>query len=100
MAAFAVQAAARLSVICFEAHSMRFTVVTTGRFRLGRAFGFGLAAFFPDPAFGREQSNSTGGTRTRVATSFTGAHPKSEVQMTNDERMSKPEVRNRLGQRV
>ena len=29
--------------------------------------------FFPDPAFGREQSNSTGRTRTRMATSFTGA---------------------------
>jgi hypothetical protein len=29
--------------------------------------------FFPDTAFGREQSNSTGGTLTRVAASFTGA---------------------------
>ena len=36
--------------------------------------------FFPDSAFGREQSNSTGGTHTRVATSFTGAHPKNEVE--------------------
>jgi len=36
--------------------------------------------FFPDAAFGREQSNSTGGTRTRVATSFTGAHPNSEIK--------------------
>ena len=37
--------------------------------------------FFPDPAFGREQSNSTGGIRTRVATSFTGARPKTEVRV-------------------
>ena len=44
MAAFAVQVAARLSVICFEAHSMRFTVIATGQFSLRRAFGFGLAA--------------------------------------------------------
>jgi hypothetical protein len=32
---------------------------------------------FPDAAFGRQQSNSTGGTLTRVACSFTGASPKS-----------------------
>jgi hypothetical protein len=44
MAAFADQVAARLSVLCFEAHGMRFTFVTTGRFRLDHAFGFVLAA--------------------------------------------------------
>ena len=44
MAAFAVQVAARLSVIRFEAHSMTFTGVATGQFSLNRAFGFGLAA--------------------------------------------------------
>ena len=35
---------ARLSVIGLEAHSMKFTVVATGQFSLGRAFGFGLTA--------------------------------------------------------
>src|SRR5258705_13328933 len=44
MAAFALTAGARLSVHIIEAHQMRFTVVATGQFRLGRAFGFGLAA--------------------------------------------------------
>ena len=44
MAAFAVRVAARLQVICFEAHWMRFTVVATGRFSQRRAFGFGLTA--------------------------------------------------------
>src|SRR5208282_5231975 len=80
MAAFAVQVAARLSVLCFEAHSMRFTVVATGQFRPGRAFGFGLAASSLTRLSVVKQSNSTGGTRTRVAASFTGAHPNSEVE--------------------
>jgi hypothetical protein len=31
--------------------------------------------FFPDISFGREPSNSTGGTFTRVASGFPGAHP-------------------------
>jgi len=34
--------------------------------------------FIPDISFGREPSNSTGGTFTRVASGFPGAHPKSE----------------------
>ena len=44
MAAFADTEAARLSVNCIEAHSMRFTVVATGQFSLNRAFGFRLTA--------------------------------------------------------
>ena len=44
MAAFAVRVAARLSVISFEAHWMRFTFVATGQFSLSPAFGFGLTA--------------------------------------------------------
>src|SRR5208282_3658564 len=79
MAAFAVQVAARLSVLCFEAHSMRFTVVATGQFRPGRAFGFGLAASSLTRLSVVKQSNSTGGTRTRVAASFTGARPNPEI---------------------
>ncbi len=58
---------------------MRFASATNGRFRLGPAFGFGLTTSSPDPAFGREQSNSTGETFARVATSFTGARPKTEI---------------------
>ena len=39
--------------------------------------------FIPDIPFGREPSNSTGGTFTRVASGFPGgAHQKSEVGMT------------------
>jgi len=38
--------------------------------------------FFPDISFGREPSNSTGGTFTRVASGFPGAHPNSEVEIT------------------
>jgi hypothetical protein len=34
----------------------------------------GLAARNADTVFGREQSNSTGGTFTRVGTNFAGAH--------------------------
>ena len=34
---------------------------------------------FPDISFGREPSNSTGGTFTRVAPGFPGAHPKTGV---------------------
>jgi hypothetical protein len=36
--------------------------------------------FIPDIAFGREPSNSTGGTFTRVDASFSSAHPSSAVQ--------------------
>jgi hypothetical protein len=36
--------------------------------------------FIPDIAFGREPSNSTGGTLTRVDASFSSAHPISEVE--------------------
>ena len=39
----------------------------------GSCFRVPPHGFFPDPAFGREQSNSTGGTLTRMAASFTGA---------------------------
>jgi hypothetical protein len=40
---------------------------------------FGLAASSRTLHFGREPSNSTGGTFTHEATNFTGAHPTSEV---------------------
>ncbi len=73
MAAFAASEAARLSVHRIEAHSMRFTFVATGQFSLDPAFRFGLTASSLTQSFGREQSNSTGGTSTRVATGFTGA---------------------------
>ena len=89
MAAFAVQVAARLSVICFEARQMRFTVVATGQFSSESCFRVRPRGFFPDSAFGREQFNSTGGTHTRVAFSFTGAHPKSEVRNPSSERNPK-----------
>jgi hypothetical protein len=36
--------------------------------------------FIPDIAFGREPSNSTGGTFTRVDASFSSAHLNSEVE--------------------
>ena len=45
----------------------------------GSCFRVRPRSLCPDPAFGREQSNSTGGTLTRMAPSFTGAHPNSEV---------------------
>jgi group II intron reverse transcriptase/maturase len=45
----------------------------------GSCFRVPPRGFLPDPAFGREQSNLTGGTRTRVAPSFTGAHLKTAV---------------------
>jgi len=49
-----------------------------------RAFGFRLTAFFPDLVFGREQFNSTGGTSTHIAASFTDARltNKAEPQPT------------------
>jgi hypothetical protein len=62
---------------CSPAMSRARTVQSGSCFRV-RPHGF-----FPDPAFGREQSNSTGGTRTRVAPSFTGAHPNSEAETAN-----------------
>jgi hypothetical protein len=37
--------------------------------------------FIPDISFGREPSNSTGGTFTRVASGFPGALPNSEVEL-------------------
>jgi hypothetical protein len=49
---------------------------SAGFFRIvqpGSCFRVRPRGFFPDPAFGREPSHSTGGTRARVATSFTGA---------------------------
>ncbi len=42
---------------------------------------FGLTASSRTLHFGREPSNSTGGTFTHEATNFTGAHPKSEIRM-------------------
>ncbi len=41
---------------------------------------FGLTASSRTLHFGREPSNSTGGTFTHEATNFTGAHPKSEIR--------------------
>jgi len=35
---------------------------------------------FPDISFGREPSNSTGGTFTHVASGFPGAHPKTAIE--------------------
>ena len=74
MAAFAVQVAARsrFSVSWAALDEVHYrcdrTVQTASCFRVPPR------GLFPDSAFGREQSNSTGGTRTRVAPSFTGAH--------------------------
>ena len=53
---------------------MRFIFIAACLFNLRRAYARGFTASTADEIFGREQSNSTGGTRPRVATSFTGAH--------------------------
>jgi hypothetical protein len=36
---------------------------------------------FPDISFGREPSNSTGGTFTHVAAGFPGAHPNPAIEL-------------------
>lgn len=53
---------------------MRFIFIAACLFNLRRAYASGLTASLADAVFGREQFNSTGGTLTRVGTSFTGAH--------------------------
>jgi hypothetical protein len=53
---------------------MRFIFIAACLFSLCRAYTQGLAARNADTVFGREQSNSTGGTFTRVGTNFAGAH--------------------------
>jgi len=53
---------------------MRFIVIAACLYNLRRAYASGLTATTADAVFGCEQFNSTGGTRTRVGTSFTGAH--------------------------
>ena len=53
---------------------MRFIFIAACLSNLRRAHARGFAASSADAVFGREQSNSTGGTRTRVGSSFTGAH--------------------------
>ena len=53
---------------------MRFIFIAACLSNLRRAHARGFAASSADAVFGREQFNSTGGTRTRVGTSFTGAH--------------------------
>jgi hypothetical protein len=52
---------------------MRFTFIAACRFSLCPACRFGLTASSRAQPFGRESSNSTGGTSTRVEASFTGA---------------------------
>ena len=53
---------------------MRFIFIAACLFNLRRAYAGNLTASLADAVFGREQFNSTGGTFTRVGTSFTGAH--------------------------
>ena len=52
---------------------MRFTFVTTQQFLSASRLWFGLTASSRTPRFGREPSNSTGGTLTHEVTTFTGA---------------------------
>ncbi len=59
---------------------MRFIFIAACLCNLRRAYARGFAASTADAVFGREQFNSTGGTCTRVGTSFAGAHdPKLSV---------------------
>ena len=53
---------------------MRFIFIAACLFNLHRAYAWNLTAPDADAIFGREQFNSTGGTCTRVGTSFAGAH--------------------------
>ena len=53
---------------------MRFIFIAACLSNLRRAYASGLTASSADAVFGCEQFNSTGGTRTHVGTSFTGAH--------------------------
>ena len=53
---------------------MRFIFIAACLSNLHRAYASSLTATTADAVFGCEQFNSTGGTRTRVGTSFTGAH--------------------------
>ncbi len=53
---------------------MRFIFIAACPFNRRRAYAGSLTASRADAVFGREQFNSTGGTCTRVGTSFTGAH--------------------------
>jgi hypothetical protein len=53
---------------------MRFIFIAACLSNLRRAYASGLTATTADAVFGCEQFNSTGGTRTRVGPSFTGAH--------------------------
>ena len=52
---------------------MRFIFIAACLFNPRRACACGLTAPLADAVFGREQSNSTDGTCTRLGTSFTGA---------------------------
>jgi hypothetical protein len=53
---------------------MRFIFIAACLSNLHRAYASSLTATTADAVFGCEQFNSTGGTLTRVGTSFTGAH--------------------------
>ena len=80
MAAFAVQVATRLSVIYLFGGSFNKVHCRYNRIvQPVSCFRVPPHDFSPDTAFGREQSNSTGETHTRVAFSFTSAHPNSEI---------------------
>jgi len=52
---------------------MWFIFIAACSFSPRHAYAVSLATYLVDAAFGREQSNSTGGTYTRVDASFTGA---------------------------
>ena len=52
---------------------MRFIFIAACLCNLRRAYASGLTATTADAVFGREQSNSTDGTCTRLGTSFAGA---------------------------
>jgi hypothetical protein len=61
---------------------MRFTFVATRPFLSLSRLRFGLTASSRTERFGREPSNSTGGTSTHEDSSFTGARPIPEVGST------------------
>ena len=82
MAAFADTEAARLSVYCIEAHSMRFTVVATGQFSLNRAFGFRLTASSLIQLSVVKSPIRPAGLAQRAAAGFAGALSVSVLQLS------------------
>ena len=65
---------------------MRFTFVATRPFLSLSRLWFSLTASSRTERFGREPSNSTGGTCTHEDASFTGALPEKAVETTKEHR--------------